>query len=399
MSTINDYLIKNLGILELRNELRRLIKEYNSYTGRYLFVYASDFTKGRIGIDVSLMQDDFYTIQDILRESKKDVLDFYIETPGGSGETAEEIAKFLHKKFKEVNFVIAGEAKSAGTILALSGDNIYMCETGSLGPIDAQVRIGRMTISAHDYVSWVEDKRKEAEKTGRLSPFDATMIAQISPGEIYGVINSLEFAKDLVKKWLVDYKFKNWNVTETTKKTVTYEMKRKRAEEIADKLCNHMTWKTHGRSLKIEDLKDLLRITDIDKDPVLANIVYRIKTVIRLIFDTSTDYKLFFLEDFNLSRTATASNPDSHAFNSDIKSKEINGLKIEIRCPKCGKQHAVQAYVGTERNEGMINKLKSPNVRGNDVLVCDNIGCNMNIDLKPIKNQIESQIRKRIFFK
>lgn len=160
-----------------------------------------------------------------------------------------------------------------------------------------------------------------------------------------------------------------------------------------------MTWKTHGRSLKIEDLKDLLRITDIDKDPVLANIVYRIKTVIRLIFDTSTDYKLFFLEDFNLSRTATASNPDSHAFNSDIKSKEINGLKIEIRCPKCGKQHAVQAYVGTERNEGMINKLKSPNVRGNDVLVCDNIGCNMNIDLKPIKNQIESQIRKRIFFK
>lgn len=225
MSTINDYLIKNLGILELRNELRRLIKEYNSYTGRYLFVYASDFTKGRIGIDVSLMQDDFYTIQDILRESKKDVLDFYIETPGGSGETAEEIAKFLHKKFKEVNFVIAGEAKSAGTILALSGDNIYMCETGSLGPIDAQVRIGRMTISAHDYVSWVEDKRKEAEKTGRLSPFDATMIAQISPGEIYGVINSLEFAKDLVKKWLVDYKFKNWNVTETTKKTVTYEMK------------------------------------------------------------------------------------------------------------------------------------------------------------------------------
>lgn len=209
----------------------------------------------------------------------------------------------------------------------------------------------------------------------------------------------LSLPKDLVKKWLVDYKFKNWNVTETTKKTVTCEMKRKRAEEIADRLCNHMTWKTHGRSLKIEDLKDLLRITDIDEDSVLANIVYRIKTVIRLIFDTSTDYKLFFLEDFNLSRTATASNPDSHAFNPAIKSKEINSLKIEIKCPKCGKQHAVQAYVGAERNEELINKLKSPNVKGNDIFVCDSIGCNMNIDLKPIKNQIESQIRKRIFFK
>ena len=76
----------------------------------------------------------FYNIQDILRESPHTKIDFYIETPGGSGEAAEEIAKFLRKKFDEVNFVVAGEAKSAGTILVLSGDNIYMTDTGSLGP-------------------------------------------------------------------------------------------------------------------------------------------------------------------------------------------------------------------------------------------------------------------------
>jgi ClpP class serine protease len=78
-------------------------------------------------------------------------IDFYTETPGGSGEAAEEIAKFLRKKFEGVNFVIAGEAKSAGTILVLSGDNIYMTDTGSLGPIDAQVKIGdpwfRLTVT------------------------------------------------------------------------------------------------------------------------------------------------------------------------------------------------------------------------------------------------------------
>ena len=141
-----------MSIIDLQNDLQKLIKDYNKYTGRYLFVYSSDINKVRTrGIDVSLIQDDFYNVQDILRESNEDKIDFYIETPGGSGEAAEEIAKFLRKKFNEVNFIIAGEAKSAGTILALSGDNIYMTDTGSLGPIDAQVRLGRSTISAHDY--------------------------------------------------------------------------------------------------------------------------------------------------------------------------------------------------------------------------------------------------------
>lgn len=210
-SILNDYISRRMGVLDLQKELQRLISEYNKHTGRYMFVYASDINKGRTkGVDVSLVQDDFYNIQDILRESDKETIDFYIETPGGSGEAAEEIARFLRKKFKEVNFVIAGEAKSAGTILVLSGDNIYMTETGSLGPIDAQVKVGRSIVSAHDYKAWIDEKRQEAVTNKSLNPFDAIMVAQISPGEIYGIINSLEFAKDLVKEWLEKYKFKNW---------------------------------------------------------------------------------------------------------------------------------------------------------------------------------------------
>ncbi len=184
-SIFNEYLSKRLGFFDLQNELQRLIKDYNQYTGRYMFVYASDINKGRSrDIDVSMIQDDFYNIQDILRESPHKKIDFYIETPGGSGEAAEEIANFLRKKFNEVNFVIAGEAKSAGTILVLSGDDIYMTDTGSLGPIDAQVRIGRSVVSAHDYKEWVDLKRNEAAKNGSLNPFDAVMVAQISPGEL-----------------------------------------------------------------------------------------------------------------------------------------------------------------------------------------------------------------------
>lgn len=403
-SILSEYLKKNMGLIDLQSELQKLIKDYNKYTGRYLFVYSSDINKGRTrGIDVSLIQDDFYNIQDILRVSTEKKIDFYIETPGGSGEAAEEIAKFLRKKFQEVNFIIAGEAKSAGTILSLSGDNIYMTDTGSLGPIDAQVRMGRSTISAHDYKEWVDSKRKEAAEEGSLNPFDAVIVAQISPGELYGVINSLEFAKDLVKSWLEEFKFKNWTKTRTNGKKVTSKMRKDRANEVAEMLCDHTTWRTHGRSLKIEDLQEVLVIERIDDDPKLADIVYRIKTVIRLILDSSTVYKLYFTDELQLSKTFTVSSgnnvPAAHPFqNKSPQQKQVDAVELKVQCPKCKTRHKVNGFLDIDSKT--IKSAKMPtnnNINENDVLICDN--CNFALDLKPIKNQVESQTKRKVTFK
>lgn len=403
-SILNEYINKRLGLIELQNELQRLIKLYNKHTGRYMFIYAADINKGRNrGIDVSMIQDDFYNIQDILRESKEKKIDFYIETPGGSGEAAEEIAKFLRKKFDEVNFVIAGESKSAGTILALSGDNIYMADTGSLGPIDAQVKIGRSVVSAHDYKEWVDLKREEAAKNGSLNPFDAVMVAQISPGELFGVINSLEFAKDLVKVWLEEYKFKNWTETKTNKNPVTPEMRKQRAHEVAEMFCNHTTWRTHGRSLKIDDLKDVLLIERIDDDTKLADIIYRIKTVVKLILDGSTVYKMFFIDDLKISKTFTVSPGGNLPIPTPIpqakgQQNQIDAAELDIQCPKCGKRHKVNGYMDIDSQQIKARKLPTnPYIKDNDILICDN--CNFALDLKPIKNQVESETKRKVTFK
>lgn len=403
-SILNEYLSKRFGFIELQDELQRLIKEYNKYTGRYMFVYASDNNKGRSrDIDVSMVQDDFYNIQDILRESTHKKIDFYIETPGGSGEAAEEIAKFLRKKFEEVNFVIAGEAKSAGTILVLSGDNIYMTDTGSLGPIDAQVRIGRSVVSAHDYKEWVDLKRAEAATSGSLNPFDAVMIAQISPGELYGVINSLEFAKDLVKCWLENHKFKNWNITRESKTPVTPEMRKERAEKVAEMFCDHTTWRTHGRSLKIEDLQEVLIIKRIDDDSKLAELAYRIKTVIRLIFLGSPVYKLFYIDDLKISKTFSVSSssnlPIANPFTQQKgQAKTIDAVELDIQCPKCGKRHKVNGYMDINSKQISVAKLPTnKNIKENDILVCN--VCNFALDLKPIKNQVETQTKRKVTFK
>ena len=175
-----------------------------------------------------------------------------------------------------------------------------------------------------------------------------------------------------------------------------------RASEVAELLCNHTEWRTHGRSLKIEDLEELLLIERIDQDPKLADIVYRIKTIIRLIFDTSTIYKMYYLDDFKLGKTFSV-NPGSpqnlplQNLPPSASQKQIEGIEIMIDCPQCRKKHKIQGYFEVDSKLIQQSKLPvNPNVGKNNILTCDN--CKFNLDLKPIKAQIEQQTKKRVNF-
>ena len=236
MGFMSEYISRRLSAADLESELLQLISNYNKLRNTFAVVYVAAI--GKPIPDISLSQDDYYLIHDLVRDTESRKLDFYIETPGGRGETAEEIVEYLRNRFERISFVVSGEAKSAGTMMVLSADEILMTETGSLGPIDAQVKIGRSVVSAYDYMEWTREKHEEAGKVGKLNPFDAVMIAQISPGELESVNYALKYAEDLVVDWLVRYKFKNWKVTETRKAPVTDDMKSKRAKEIFAEGCD-----------------------------------------------------------------------------------------------------------------------------------------------------------------
>lgn len=390
MSLMNEYINKRLGGPELESELLRLIAEYNKLRNTYLFVYTAAI--GKQIPTIPLEQSDFYIIRDLL-SSKRNLqkLDVYLETPGGSGETAEEIVKFLHNNFNTVSFVVSGEAKSAGTIIVLSGDEILMTETGSLGPIDAQMKIGRSIVSAYDYIEWVEEKREEAGKQGSLNPFDATMIAQISPGELGSVFHALKFAEDLVVEWLIKYKFKEWNTTETHKRIVTEEMKKERAGKIANELTNHSKWRSHGRSIKIEDLEEIgLKITRVDNYPKLAEIVYRIQTVCRLIFETTTAFKIFATQDNKIFKQAVPTGSPIRI--PQLQIPEV--VEIEQKCLKCGNSHKIYAKLIANPQIDIDLKKKGFTSFPKDVKIKCN--CGFEMDLLGIKNQIEMQTGRKI---
>ena len=391
MSLMTEYINKKLGAKDLERELMALISKYNKERGSFLLVFASAI--GKSIPDIALSQEDYYIMADILR-NKEDLstIDIYLERPGGSGEAAEEIVNYLRSHFDEVAFTVSGEAKSAGTIMVLSGDEILMTKTGSLGPIDAQMKIGRSAVSAFDYMEWVGEKQNEAENKGKLNPFDAIMVAQISPGELKGVYHSLKFAEDLVVEWLKKYKFKNWKKTETNKIPVTEKMKAQRAKEIVDELINHGKWRSHGRSIKIDDLESIkLKITRIDDNPTLKDIVYRIQTVCRLLFATSTTYKIFATQDDKLLKQAVS-------MNAPLKLPKLPKLpdvvEIDIKCPQCGKTYKIYAkFIPNPKiDEDYKKKGCMPFPKSNKVK-CD---CGYEIDLSGIRNDLEVKTGRKV---
>nr|NJM01654.1 peptidase [Desulfobacula sp.] len=397
MSYIDEYIkkLREKSIEGLMTEQSRLIKKFNIEYDAELFVFATCMEKNLP--ESSLSTSDYEVIHDLLQNKSGKKIFFFLETKGGSGEAAKDIAELLHSKFDEVNFLIAGQAMSAGTILALSGDEIYMTETGSLGPIDAQVSIGRAVSSAHGYLKWVDDIRKEAAKNGRLNPFDATMVAQISPGELSQVQNSLQFAINLVKEWLPKYKFKNWRITETSKITVTPEMKQTRAEEIATALTDQSRWNSHGRTLKIKDLNNLrLKIRSVDADQKMSNLVYRIKAINRMLFGTTTAYKIYMTDVHRIQRNATPKGGNI-SFPQNINLKDTEATKLDIKCSKCNKEHKL--YVKFKDNKNIDDMMKHEGLKPfpkNKMIKCS---CGDTIDLVGPLSEIETMIGMKAILK
>jgi uncharacterized protein (DUF2344 family) len=78
-------------------------------------------------------------------------------------------------------------------------------------------------------------------------------------------------------------------VTETTKKTVTLEMRASRAEKIANDLSDHERWQSHGRGISMEALRRelSLRIVDYGENPETHKAV-------RTYFDIANNYMAVF---------------------------------------------------------------------------------------------------------
>lgn len=104
----------------------------------------------------------------------------------------------------------------------------------------------------------------------------AYLVRQFEPGLLYAIEQAKQHGVSLITEWLPKYKFRDWKTTETRGIDVTDEMRKDRANEIADTLGDPSRWHSHGRGIPMRELtgEDLkLKIDDFGADEKLSNII------------------------------------------------------------------------------------------------------------------------------
>jgi hypothetical protein len=190
----------------------------------------------------------------------KDKLTVFVETNGGYVETVERIVSVFRNHYATVEFIVPNYAYSAGTILVLSGDELYMDYYSVLGPIDPQLEtddgsyVPGMGYLAkfEELLKDINDPTKKPDTTrGQL----AYLIKRFDPARLFTIEQAIEHSKSLLREWLPKYKFKSWTVMESSGKPVDDIVRQKRADDIATVLGDAKHWHSHGRGVGIKELE------------------------------------------------------------------------------------------------------------------------------------------------
>ena len=201
-----------------------------------------------------------------LNERKATLL-VILHTNGGVVEEVRNIVQILRHHYDQVHFLVPVCAMSAGTVLALSGDKIYMDYFSRLGPIDPQLFTSNSAIPALSYLHQYK-KLIEKSQQGQLSSAEYVLLNKLDLAELHRIELAAELSRSLIEDWLVKYKFKDWRKND--------QEKRERAQQIAKKLNDQQKWYTHGSSIHRDILEqDIgLKIDDYSIDKNLKKLIW-----------------------------------------------------------------------------------------------------------------------------
>jgi len=380
-----EYINKKMSLPDLDAERKKQLRKISEIRKRPILVFASALNK--IEFPISISYDDKLPFMDQLNSINGIKIDIIIETPGGSGETVDDLVRTIRDRFEKVGFIIPGYAKSAGTLMVMAGDEILMGPNSALGPIDAQIFQKGKVYSAHAFLEWLNKTKKEVDETGKLNMALVPILQNISPGELESYQNALDFGKGLLKEWLPKYKFKFWEKHKKTGKKVEYEEKVKRAGKIANDLCNHSKWKTHDKPIKISDLRDLrLIIDDFSEKSDLQEAIERYYTLMLLYFERTPAYKLYETVDSQIMKFASPKIQEPSA----LVKEDVGAAVSKIHCPKCN----AKIYIQANFKKGIPLQAGHLPFPKNNILLCPK--CNNEINLEKQRLELESNAKKPI---
>jgi Serine dehydrogenase proteinase len=198
------------------------------------------------------------------REDETENLDLWINSPGGSAQTAEKIVAACRAGCSgEFRVVVPNMAKSAATMTALCADQIVMGYLSELGPIDPQVpvRVGGLLryVSAQSFLDGqraalkaVADAQTNEEPViGHLQLLNSP---DMSAAWIKEMEREIKFGKDMVSKHLRRHMLPRLDPKADARSLGT------KASRIASNLSQANKRFSHGRMIPAEECRDDLKL-------------------------------------------------------------------------------------------------------------------------------------------
>lgn len=297
---------------DFASEVRLAIDAIEAIRGRPLLIYAANVVNRTLVGDTGISRADDLPFNEMISDTNGNTeADFLVVTPGGEGQQVAQFVNHARKRFAFVAFLIPYMAMSAGTIWALSGDEIWMTPQAILGPIDPQVpgRNGQF-IPAQALLATIKDiqaRGDEALRSGRSPDWtDQLLLRNIDAKEIGDVLSQSAYSIGLAKQYLMQYKFNSWLTHSSDGRLVTDDDKESTAERIAMELCSHDTWKMHSHGISREALTSTLklRINHTETVPDLHQAISRLWALMYWAFENTAVLKIMMSKNYSIIRSA-----------------------------------------------------------------------------------------------
>jgi len=299
----------NFSNVDMLSEIRKCIQEVETARNRRVLCYISNVVNGSIGNSIDGTDD--LPFREMVASVPPDVkeIDIVLVTPGGLANQVVNFVNTLRPRFDRVNFILLDMAMSAGSIFIMSGDEIVMSARSKFGPIDPQVqnKEGRF-VPAQSILLAINDiktRGQEALDNGSQPDWtDVQLLKNIDIKEVGAALGASNYSIQITQEFLQKYKFASWTVHSHTGELVTPQEREDCAKGVAEKLCDHTKWKSHGhfidRNVAWNECK--IKITHSETINGLDKAMRRMWALFYWLFENTPMLKIFVSNEYCIIR-------------------------------------------------------------------------------------------------
>lgn len=239
------------------------LKSISKITGRNVISYYSCWLKMPGAPNSSINDQDMNAFMNAVHGlDRTKGLDLILHTPGGDLAATESLINYLRDIFQnDIRAIIPQISMSAGTIIALSCNEIIMGKQSSLGPIDPQLG----GVACQSVLEEFETAVQEVKNNPASAAIWQVIFNKYNPTFITTCKKAIEWSEKL----MLDYKGKNID-----------------EEKLKDVFLNNKKSFSHSRHISKEKCKYVgLKITDLENNQNLQDSVLSLHHTYMILFD------------------------------------------------------------------------------------------------------------------